>query len=168
VSKDAFKVKSFHQDLNIQGVDTRGHSHTYMNTEMMLETTEFENFHYKGDEHEEPEQELVFCIKEMKALLSLCEQVEGMMPLSMLFCGTGNPMKFSSKSLEFEVSLIMATLEKKHLRTMHSSQFTSTRENVVISSDNNDKNGHNFGRNGGTKRSRIEEEEEEEEEGKYK
>ena len=122
VSQNAFKVKSFHQDLGLQ-VDTRGH--TYMNTELMLETTEFEEFDYKCDE---TSQELVFCMKEMKALLSLCEQVEGMTPMSMCFCGTGSPIKFSSESLEFVISLIMATLEKKHLQTIHASQYARGNE----------------------------------------
>ena len=123
VSENAFRVKSFHQDLGLQ-VDTKGHAHNYMNTEMVLVTTEFEKFDYKSDESE---QELVFCMKEMKALLSLCEQIEGMTPLNMCFCGTGSPIKFSCESLEFVVSLTMATLEKKHLQTIHASQFA--REN---------------------------------------
>ncbi len=132
VSQDAFKVKSFHQDMGLQ-IDNRGHAHTYMNTELALETTEFEEFAYRSDEQE---QELVFCMKEMKALLSLCEQVEGMMPLNMCFCGTGSPIKFSSECLEFVVSLIMATLEKKHLQTIHASQYA--RENGAVAAPTTD------------------------------
>ena len=66
---------------------------------------------------QEESEALVFCIREMKALLGVCDSVEGAADLLLLFCGTGSPIKFSTQTATFTLSLIMATLEERHLQT---------------------------------------------------
>ena len=88
-----------------------------MSTEMSLDTSEFDTYEYKSQNESE---QLVFCIRELKALLSLCDAVETINDLYLFFCSSGSPIKFSTKCMSFEVSLIMATLETHHVRTAES------------------------------------------------
>lgn len=81
-------------------------------------------YEYKSQEESE---QLVFCIKELKALLGnatdvsivscvvysthtfamvstgLCDVVEAINDLCLFFCGSGAPIKFSTKCASFEV-----------------------------------------------------------------
>ena len=77
---------------------------------------------------QEKSENLVFCIKEIRALLGLCDQVEDIVDLLLLFCDTGSPIKFSTQTSAFTVSLIMATLEERHIQTQ---QHRTERERAV-------------------------------------
>ena len=99
---------------------------------MYKNTTCTKVYEYKSDEDSE---ELVFCIREPKALLSLCDTVEGVSDLLLLFCGTGSPIKFSMETSTFTVSLIMATLEAKHLQTQQQFHESGSKRSRVEGAD---------------------------------
>jgi hypothetical protein len=103
-SKDAFIVRSFYQAFGA-GVGASGQRH--MSTEMSIPTGEFLYYRYSSDE---PTEELVMSIKELKSMISFCEAIE--IPVfSIFFNGGGRPCKLSCEHSSFIVSLVVATLD---------------------------------------------------------
>lgn len=97
-SVDSFRIKSFHQEQAVEISAVSG-LRRYMSTEMSLDTAEFDLYEYRSSEREE---ELVFCIKEVKAFLGLCEANE-ISDLRLFFSESGVPIKFSISSSSFSV-----------------------------------------------------------------
>jgi hypothetical protein len=98
-SSSIFRVKSFHQEQAAEAASFSG-LRRFMSTEMSLDTSEFDVYEYRSEERNE---ELVFCMKELKAFLGLCEANE-VPDLRLFFCGSGMPIKFSIETPTFEVT----------------------------------------------------------------
>ena len=97
----AFRVKSYHLDQDVNVLNNVVGLRRFMITEMSLETSEFDCYEFKSKNDEE---QLVFCIKEVKAMLSLCEAVEAISTdLLLYFCGSGSPIKFIATCPVFTV-----------------------------------------------------------------
>jgi len=88
---DAFRVKSYHkvtvQDPLAAGGQAGQPRH--MTTEMSIDLTEFEHYDYRAEEREVM---LIFCLKELKGLLTLCDQTD-VMDMELFFVESGAPVK---------------------------------------------------------------------------
>jgi len=75
-------------------------------TSIDINFLKFKHYLIRGQEASE---ELVFCMKELKAMIGLCEAAE-LQDLTFQFTGNGMPVKFSCIHSAFTASLIIATL----------------------------------------------------------
>jgi hypothetical protein len=105
-SADSFHIKSYHQEHDVE-ISTLSGLRKYMSTEMSLDTAEFEVYEYNSSVGGE---ELVICIKEVKALLGLCEANE-VADLCLYFSQSASPIKFSITSSSFTVQ------DSQHIRS---------------------------------------------------
>eukprot|EP00903_Cladosiphon_okamuranus_P013829 g12869.t2 len=103
-SHDILTVRSYHHPL------TGSAERSVLKTEMSISTAEFDTYKFFGADDEEVE--LVFSLKEIKALLHFSETTEAL-TLEMLFREGGDPLLFQSNSNTFAAELIMATMEPK-------------------------------------------------------
>ncbi|CAM9637359.1 unnamed protein product [Ascophyllum nodosum] len=106
-SHDVLTVRSYHHPL------TGAAERAVLKTEMSISTAEFDTYRFCGEDDEEVE--LVFSLKEIKALLHFTEATEAQ-TLEMLFREGGDPLLFQSHSKTFAAELIMATMEPKIIR----------------------------------------------------
>ncbi|CAM9760914.1 unnamed protein product, partial [Scytosiphon promiscuus] len=104
LSHDVVTVRSYHHPL------TGAAERAVLKTEMSISTVEFDTYRFCGEDDEEVE--LVFSLKEIKALLHFSETTEAQ-TLEMLFREGGDPLLFQSHSNTFAAELIMATMEPK-------------------------------------------------------
>ena len=105
VSSTSFRIKSFHQASNKQN------QHRYMTSDITSPMDTFDTFRYISSSDCE---ELIFCVKELRALLTLSESTEGS-ELAFKFTNCGSPIEFILKCGNLEIELMVATLS-------HSSQ----------------------------------------------
>lgn len=101
-SKESFKIRSFHLAYSTASTTQR-----HMTSEMIMHTREFLHYRYCSNE---PVEELVVSIKELKSIIAFCEAIE--IPIfSIYFYGGGRPCKLSCEHATFTVSIVVATLE---------------------------------------------------------
>jgi len=124
-SRDSFKVSSFHKSEAGDG------KRQQMNTELDINISSFDEYIFmRGDDDHnydalsvtegvaaaspspQNSTRIVFCAKEVRGFVSLCEacEIDG---FTLFFTLSGQPMKlFCKRNSCFEVSLVLATLDK--------------------------------------------------------
>ena len=104
---DAFRVRSYHKDGGVDPTQASGVQPRLMTTEMAIDLREFEQYDFRS---ELSEVELIFCLKELKGLLTLCEQAD-VLEVELFFTLSGAPVKVSCEQPGgMDVSLVLATL----------------------------------------------------------
>jgi len=105
-SPDIFRVLSYHSaqaDLPLGSVVNKR-----MVTEMTIATSEFDMYDYR---EEGATTDLVFCLKELKGLLNLCEHSDPLLTdVTLHYTSGGAPIKFECENDSLSMHLIMATL----------------------------------------------------------
>lgn len=126
--ENTFKIKSFHADDDFLNGLSQARDNNLVHDNSMrrvistgvnIDTSEFDVYNFKPiniDEEDEEEdgnqrnyQELIFCIKEFRAMLAFCE-TQDLSDFQLLFTKTGRPMKLSCLQRHFEVDILMSTL----------------------------------------------------------
>lgn len=125
-SPDSFRVSSFYKSEALDG------KRQHMNTELDINIQSFDEYIFvgtpgaladDGDENESTDLSkekksshmspvrIIFCAKEVRALVSLCEACD-IDIFRLYFTLSGLPIKFTSKFNDFNVTLVLATLEQ--------------------------------------------------------
>jgi len=102
----SLKLKSFH---NPNLADRKGRLQKALQTEMSIAHGEFDEYEYLGPEEG---MQLVFCFREVRALMSFCDAVEAD-HLSMQFHRGGKPLQFAAQKEGLEIELIMSTMHPR-------------------------------------------------------
>uniref|UniRef100_A0A6U4G219 Cell cycle checkpoint protein RAD1 n=1 Tax=Phaeomonas parva TaxID=124430 RepID=A0A6U4G219_9STRA len=114
VRPDTLRLKSYHNPAVAEarggrsgGSGRPANLQKALQTEMSIAATEFDEYHYAGP----PEGlQMVFCFREVKALMSFCDSVEAD-HLAMSFHAGSRPLQFAAQKDVLDVELIMSTME---------------------------------------------------------
>lgn len=129
VTSNSFRIKSFHQASDKQN------QHRYMTSDITSPLDTFDTFRYLSSSDCE---ELIFCVKELRALLSFSESFEGS-ELALKFTNCGSPIEFVLKYGNVEIVLMLATLS-------HPSQVRMPQEQEAQAEEKaGDEQGADFG-----------------------
>lgn len=101
-SPEQFYVRSYHPSEH----PAKGK----LNTEMKVAATEFDLYEY----HAPRDVEMVFCIKEAKALLAFCEATD-VDSLVLYFYSGGRPIMFTCDAGASSGEVVLATMEPRGL-----------------------------------------------------
>lgn len=110
VSTDSLKLKSYHS--SVAGARIGGLLGKALQTEMQIGAQEFDAFQVDLKPDEDGSFALVFCFREVKALMSFCDAVEADQ-LDMYFHEGGRPLLFSASKPGVDIELVMSTMEPR-------------------------------------------------------
>ena len=110
-TEDTFKVKSHHNKDASSSSSSSSNSLSslskHMNTELSIGLDEFEQYEYHNTQKET---EMVFCVKEIKGLVALCETPDvGCSDILMYYTVADSPIKFYCENEYFTSTLVLAT-----------------------------------------------------------
>ena len=105
-SSPEINIYADHNNFKVQSHSRLGSESKKLSTELCIKTDEFDEYVYRGDDDGVC---IIFTIKEMKALLGVCE-AKSIDEFYLFFTSAGSPIKFSCRSEFFSVSLVQMTI----------------------------------------------------------
>jgi len=111
-SSPEINIYADHNNFKVQSHSRLGSESKKLSTELCIKTDEFDEYVYRGDDDGVC---IIFTIKEMKALLGVCE-AKSIDEFYLFFTSAGSPIKFSCRSEFFSVSLVQMTISDNNTK----------------------------------------------------